>query len=58
MAYPQKIASLLELIEGLESSDIRKEHGIRVRNAIFDMLKALYTDLTERKDERIDCTKF
>lgn len=55
---PTKIASLLELIEGLESSDIRKEHGIRVRNAIFDMLKALYTDLTDRKDERIDYTKF
>lgn len=55
---PAKIASLLETINGLECSDIRKEHGVRVHNAIFDMLKALYTQLIERKDERIDFTKF
>jgi len=55
---PTKIASLLVLIDGFESSDIRKEHGIRIHNAIYDMLKVLYTDLTERKDERLDFTKF
>lgn len=55
---PTKIASLLDLIDGLEFSDIRKEHGIRVHNAIYDMLKALYTDLSERKDERIDFARF
>lgn len=55
---PAKIASLLGTIDGLESSDIRKEHGVRVHNAIFDMLKALYTQLIERKDERLDYTKF
>lgn len=55
---PTKIASLLELIDGFETSDIRKEHGIRVHNAIYDMLKALYTELTGRKDERLDYTKF
>ena len=55
---PAKVASLLETINGLECSDIRKEHGVRVHNAIFDMLKALYTQLIERKDERIDFTKF
>ena len=55
---PTKIASLLETIDGLECSDIRREHGVRVHNAIFDMLKALYTRLIERKDERMDFTKF
>ncbi len=55
---PIKIAALLEIIDGFESSDIRKEHGIKLHNAIYDMLKSLYTDLTERKDARIDYTKF
>lgn len=55
---PTKIASLVEMIEGLESSDIRREHGVKVQSAIFDMLKALYTDLSRRKDFRIDYTKF
>jgi hypothetical protein len=55
---PTKIASLLETVDGLQSSDIRKEHGVRVRNAIHDMLEALYTTLIKRKDERIDFTRF
>jgi hypothetical protein len=55
---PAKVASLIDTINGLEFSDIRAEHGIRVHNAIFDMLKMLYTQLIERRDERIDHTKF
>lgn len=55
---PTKLASLLEKIDGLEASDIRREHGVRVQMAIVEMLKALYTTVTVRKNERIDPMKF
>lgn len=52
------MASLLEVVSGLQSEDIRKEHGVRIHNAIFEMLKDLYTDLIGRKDDRLDHTKY
>lgn len=55
---PTKVASLLGVIEGLECSDIRKEHGLRIHNAIYEMLRDLYTDLTARKDLRIDYSRY
>lgn len=55
---PMKVASLLEVVSGLQSEDIRKEHGVRIHNAIFEMLKDLYTDLIGRKDDRLDHTKY
>ena len=55
---PMKVASLLEVVSGLQSEDIRKEHGVRIHKAIFEMLKDLYTDLIGRKDDRLDHTKY
>lgn len=53
-----KIASLVDVVEGLEFGDIRREHGLKVQKAIFEMLKDLYTDLMQRKDDRIDHTRY
>jgi transcriptional regulator with XRE-family HTH domain len=53
-----KIASLVDVVDGLEFGDIRREHGLRVQKAIFEMLKDLYTDLMHRKDDRIDHTRY
>ncbi|MBB3350006.1 helix-turn-helix transcriptional regulator [Sphingomonas sp. BK069] len=53
-----KIASLVDVVEGLEFGDIRREHGLKVQKAIFEMLKDLYTDLMHRKDDRIDHTRY
>jgi transcriptional regulator with XRE-family HTH domain len=53
-----KIASLVDVVDGLEFGDIRREHGLRVQKAIFEMLKDLYTDLMQRKDDRIDHTRY
>jgi len=55
---PMKLASLLDVVDGLQCEDIRKEHGVRIHNAIYEMFKDLYTDLIERRDDRIDHSKY
>lgn len=51
---PSDIAELVEHIDGVDYSDVRPEHGIRLRALLLRFLEKHYKDIGDRRLRRFD----